>query len=167
LTIFIFELPQGRGEHRSSWAWTQQPHHAADRGWRKAALDGLPLNAYLTGQFDQSKLTMADENRRGFGEGAPQFEHSAAAPRELREVQASVAKAHFSQLLDEVERGQNFVILRHGRPVARLTPDPDGRQRRTTEAIANIKRLAKERAAEFGPVTVEEIISSIHEGHKY
>src|SRR5580700_11027224 len=69
LTIFIFELPQGRGEHRSSWAWTQQPHHAADRGWRKAALDGLPLNAYLTGQFDQSKLTMADENRRGFGEG--------------------------------------------------------------------------------------------------
>jgi prevent-host-death family protein len=109
---------------------------------------------------------MADD-RQGFGEGAAQFEHSAAAPQELREVQASVAKTHFSQLLDEVERGASFVILRHGRPVAHLIPDPDGRQRRTTEAIADIKRLAKERAAKFGPVTVEEIISSIHEGHKY
>jgi prevent-host-death family protein len=111
---------------------------------------------------------MADENRQGFGESTAPFERrDATAQKELREVQASLAKAHFSQLLDEVERGQGFVIMRHGRPVAHLIPDPEDRQRRTSEAIANIKRLAKERAAEFGPVTVEEIISSIHEGHKY
>ena len=111
---------------------------------------------------------MADQHQQGFGESVASFERGdAAAGNELREVQASVAKTHFSQLLDEVERGQGFVILRHGRPIARLIPDPEGRRLRTAEAIADIKRLAKERAAKFGPVTVEEIISSIHEGHKY
>lgn len=31
------------------------------------------------------------------------------------------AKAHLSELLDKVERGQDVVITRHGRPVAHLT----------------------------------------------
>jgi prevent-host-death family protein len=111
---------------------------------------------------------MAERSRRGFSEDAPAF-----APRNsqqqhgVREVQASVAKTHFSQLLDEVERGATIVILRHGRPIARIVPDPEGRRQRTKQAIENIRKLAKERAEHFGPVTVEEIISSIHEGHKY
>ena len=86
---------------------------------------------------------------------------------ETREVQASVAKTHFSQLLDEVERGRTIVILRHGKPVARIVPDEESRRARIDEAIANIKRLARERTELYGPVTVEEIISPIHDGHKY
>ena len=111
---------------------------------------------------------MAARSRRGFGEDAPAF-----APRDLpqrnavREIQASVAKTHFSQLLDEVERGSTIVILRHGRAIARIVPDPKGRRKRTKQAMENIRRLAKEREELFGPVSVEEIISSIHEGHKY
>ena len=111
---------------------------------------------------------MANEDGRGFRESSSPFKRGDAAPRqEPREVQASVAKAHFSQLLDQVERGQSFVILRHGRPIARLIGDPELRQGRVAEAIAAIASLAKARAATFGPVTVEEIISSIHEGHQY
>jgi antitoxin (DNA-binding transcriptional repressor) of toxin-antitoxin stability system len=122
----------------------------------------------LTGQFNQLKAVMTDQDRQGFRESPAPFEGGTAASREdLREVQASVAKTHFSQLLDEVERGASFVILRHSRRIACLIPDHEDRRRRTAEAIANIKRLAKERSAKFGPVTVEEIISSIHEGHKY
>lgn len=32
------------------------------------------------------------------------------------------AKTHLPRLLDEVEGGATFVITKHGRPVARLTP---------------------------------------------
>jgi prevent-host-death family protein len=32
------------------------------------------------------------------------------------------AKSHLSELLDKVESGQEMVITRHGRPVARLLP---------------------------------------------
>ncbi|MBX3098494.1 MAG: type II toxin-antitoxin system Phd/YefM family antitoxin [Salinibacterium sp.] len=32
------------------------------------------------------------------------------------------AKSHFSQLLARVEGGEEIVIARHGRPVARLVP---------------------------------------------
>ena len=40
----------------------------------------------------------------------------------MREVQASDAKTHLPQLLDDVERGETIVITRHGRAVARLVP---------------------------------------------
>jgi len=111
---------------------------------------------------------MAARSRGGFGEDAPAFAPNDLPQRNaVREVQASVAKTHFSQLLDEVERGATIVILRHGRAIARIVPDPDGRGQRTKQAIENIRRLAKEREELFGPVSVEEIISSIHEGHKY
>jgi prevent-host-death family protein len=104
----------------------------------------------------------------GFGEDALGFAgRDPARQQGIREVQASVAKTHFSQLLDEVERGTTIVVLRHGRPIARIIPDPEGRRQRQQQVMENIRRLAKERREQFGPVTVEEIISSIHEGHKY
>jgi prevent-host-death family protein len=112
---------------------------------------------------------MARGGARGFGESARGFQRreGEGAQVETREVQASVAKTHFSQLLDEVERGTTIVVLRHGRPVARIVPDPEERLRRRREAMANIRKLGKERAKRYGKITVEEIISSIHEGHKY
>ena len=111
---------------------------------------------------------MARQYSRGFGEDALDFARGDPVRQHgVREVQASVAKTHFSQLLDEVERGATIVILRHGRPIARILPNPEGRRQQIREAIDNIGKLAKERQERFGTVTVEEIISSIHEGHKY
>jgi hypothetical protein len=46
-------------------------------------------------------------------------------------------------------------------------PDADHRQEQIEAAIEDMRQLAKERREKFGPVSVEEIISSIHEGHKY
>ena len=103
-----------------------------------------------------------DRRRPGFGEDAAAFTRG-----EAREVQASVAKTHFSQLLDAVERGTTIVILRHGKPIARIVPDEQGRRDRIGEAIANIEKLAKERTKRFGPMTLEEILSLRHDGHKY
>lgn len=38
----------------------------------------------------------------------------------MKTVGVSEAKAHLAQLLDDVERGEEVTITRHGRPVARL-----------------------------------------------
>jgi prevent-host-death family protein len=104
----------------------------------------------------------------GFSEASVVFERPGPAQqRQLREVQASIAKTHFAQLLDEVERGATIVILRHGRPVARIVPDPEQRRRATAAAIADLAALREEIRERTGPISIEEIISSIHEGHKY
>jgi prevent-host-death family protein len=108
---------------------------------------------------------MAARRNTGFGEEALPFKHGSIG--QLQEVQASVAKTHFSQLLDEVERGRTIVILRHGRPVARIVPDEEGQQQRRKEAVENIRKLGAKIAKRNGPTSIEEIISSIHEGHKY
>ena len=41
----------------------------------------------------------------------------------MREIQASEAKTHLPQLLDDVERGETIVITRHGRAIARIVPE--------------------------------------------
>lgn len=111
---------------------------------------------------------MDKHDRRGFDEKIPVFKRRNAATRhEVHEVQASVAKTHFSQLLDDVERGATIVILRHGRPIARVIPDPEARQRRINEAIDNIKALGRKIREETGGATLEEILAWRHEGHKY
>ena len=81
----------------------------------------------------------------------------------MREIQASEAKTHLPSILDEVERGETIVITRHGRPIARLVPEVSRRQAEIDEAVASIKRSRRGR----GSITLEEILSSIHEGHKY
>jgi prevent-host-death family protein len=84
-----------------------------------------------------------------------------------REVQASEAKTHLARLLDDVERGEIILLTRRGRRIARIVPEPQCRQREIDEAIDDIKKLGKQIREETGGATVEEILSSIHEGHKY
>jgi prevent-host-death family protein len=81
----------------------------------------------------------------------------------MREVQASEAKTHLPQLLDEVERGETLVITRHGRAIARIIPETQRRQEEIDKAIENMKALRKRTAK----ATAEEILSARHEGHKY
>ncbi|HVH77395.1 MAG TPA: type II toxin-antitoxin system prevent-host-death family antitoxin [Stellaceae bacterium] len=85
----------------------------------------------------------------------------------MREVDASEAKAKLSSLLDEVERGETILIRRRGRPIARVVPEPRRRQEEIDAAIADIEALGKEIRERYGPMTVEEILSLRHEGHKY
>jgi prevent-host-death family protein len=59
----------------------------------------------------------------------------------MREIQASEAKAHLPQLLDDVERGETLIITRHGRAIARIVPEGDRRQDEVDKAIANIRAL--------------------------
>lgn len=46
-----------------------------------------------------------------------------------RTVNVHAAKTHFSKLLERVEEGEEVIIARAGRPVARLLPMPSRRVR--------------------------------------
>jgi prevent-host-death family protein len=81
----------------------------------------------------------------------------------MREIQASDAKTHLPALLDDVEAGETIVITRHGKPVARLVPEPEAQLARVLAAMEGIQALAKTTL----PVTAEELVAWKHEGHKY
>ena len=53
------------------------------------------------------------------------------------------AKTHLTALLDRVEKGEQFTITKHGRPIARLVPVTRADRERRREAIARIKELSK------------------------
>lgn len=61
----------------------------------------------------------------------------------MNEIGAFEAKNTLGSLLDRVEQGEEIVITRHGRPVARLVPNQGGINRQQAEAAA--KRI-RERA---------------------
>ena len=81
----------------------------------------------------------------------------------MRQIQASEAKTRFLQLLDEVEQGNSFLITRHGKPVARITPEAERRQADIQQALADLKALPSRRQR----LTVAEILSARDEGRKH
>ncbi|MFZ5483841.1 MAG: type II toxin-antitoxin system Phd/YefM family antitoxin [Pseudomonadota bacterium] len=42
----------------------------------------------------------------------------------MQQVQIAEAKTHLSSLLERVEAGEEIIIARRGKPVARLIPEP-------------------------------------------
>jgi prevent-host-death family protein len=81
----------------------------------------------------------------------------------MREIQASEAKTHLPQLLDDVEKGETLVITRHGRRIARIVPEMDQRQEEIDKALDGIRAIRKGK----GRITIKELLSARDEGRKY
>ena len=80
----------------------------------------------------------------------------------MKHIQASAAKAHLAELLDEVQRGQTVVITRHGKPIARLVPDDAVRQEEIRRARAEIEAIRRKAPR----ISTEEILSWRDEGRR-
>lgn len=67
-------------------------------------------------------------------------------------------------LLDRVERGEDVVITRDGRPVARLVQAmiPKEPRKHGHEALQRLEELSK--SATLGGLKIKDLV---HEGHKY
>ena len=80
----------------------------------------------------------------------------------MSEVGVFEAKTHLARLLERVQKGERFVITKHGHPVAELVPfrkrDPD----KIRTAIENLKAFQKTHS--LGGPSVREMIE---EGRKY
>ena len=68
----------------------------------------------------------------------------------MQEIGAFEAKDKLAALLDRVERGEEIVITRHGKAVARLVPNVGGIDR--SQAKAAVERIrARARNLKAGP----------------
>jgi prevent-host-death family protein len=76
----------------------------------------------------------------------------------MREVGAFEAKNKLGQLLDQVEHGEEIIITRRGRAVARLVPTESGFDRdKARRAVAGILELSK--GATLGGLKIKDLIN--------
>jgi prevent-host-death family protein len=61
----------------------------------------------------------------------------------MQTVGAFEAKTHFSALLDKVEKGEQIVITKHGRVVAKLVPATAANHAHIQQAISALKDLSR------------------------
>lgn len=72
-------------------------------------------------------------------------------------VGAFEAKTKLSSLLDKVEAGEEVVITRHGRPVARLVPPAEPPRKMTgKEFVERMREIRK--GTTLGDLTVKQLI---------
>jgi prevent-host-death family protein len=83
----------------------------------------------------------------------------------MTEIGAFEAQNRLSELLDGAERGEEIVITRCGKPVAKLVPIKAGHDRqKAREAVRGIRKLAQE--MNLGPFDWEEWRKYRDEGRK-
>ena len=73
----------------------------------------------------------------------------------MTSVGAFKAKTHFSSLLERVEKGEQIIITRHGKPVAKLVPATGVDLQVIEETIAQLKEFAKGQS--LGGLSVREL----------
>jgi prevent-host-death family protein len=81
----------------------------------------------------------------------------------MKQIGVFEAKAQLSNLLDEVERGGEVTITRHGKPIAKLVQasaelSPDEVAKRKA-AIRNLRAMARELKLGATPDTIKEWIN--------
>ena len=79
-------------------------------------------------------------------------------------VGAYEAKAKLSELLDKVEHGEQVVITRHGKPIARLVPERGHDVAKAMAAVDGLLAIGKELAAQGVRVTQADIRAMRDEG---
>ena len=83
----------------------------------------------------------------------------------MAEIGAFEAKTHFSALLERAEKGEEIVITRRGKPVAKLGPvGPKHDPKTAWEALEGMQAIAREAGLKM---TWEEIKALRDEGRKY
>jgi prevent-host-death family protein len=82
-------------------------------------------------------------------------------------VTALEAKNRFGKLLDRVARGEEVVITRHDKPVARVVPEGGRKLTAVRQAVAELKQLQdriRVRTGDKTSVSDGEVRSAIEEG---
>jgi len=83
-------------------------------------------------------------------------------------VTAFEAKTRFGELLDRVSRGEEIVITRHEKPVARIVPAGQGNEAEVRQAVGQLLELRKKMAKRkgFRPLTDREIREAVEDGRR-
>ncbi|MFO1463126.1 MAG: type II toxin-antitoxin system prevent-host-death family antitoxin [bacterium] len=65
----------------------------------------------------------------------------------MNEIGVYEAKTHLPKLLERVSKGENFIITKHGVPIARLVPAENAQKRPVAEVIRELLDSRKRRKA--------------------
>jgi len=91
---------------------------------------------------------------------------------DMAEIGAYEAKTHLPKLLERVQKGERFVITRHGRPVAELVPVTARDAVAIRAAVADV-RSVRQKLARRG-VRLDAVLKKgeslrdlAHDGHRY
>jgi prevent-host-death family protein len=87
----------------------------------------------------------------------------------MASVTAFEAKTRFGQLLERVVRGEDVVITRHDKPVARLIPEGRARLASVRDAAAGLRALRKriaKRTAGRAKLSLRDVQSAVKEGRR-
>ena len=81
-------------------------------------------------------------------------------------VGAREAEAHLSEILDRVEHGEEFVITRDGKPIARLTRASGAPAHDRRGGLQRLRELREHLRQEGTTFPTEEILSYRNEGRR-
>ena len=73
-------------------------------------------------------------------------------------IGAFEAKTHFSRILEKAERGEDFIVTKRGKPVAKIIPFEQEPEMTFTEAVARLKELRKLYRGKPGDFNIREAI---------
>ncbi|MDR2429089.1 MAG: type II toxin-antitoxin system prevent-host-death family antitoxin [Candidatus Margulisbacteria bacterium] len=78
----------------------------------------------------------------------------------MQSIGAFEAKTHFSQILEDVQNGQDYVITRRGKPMAKIIPlaDEAPNRQEVVKKLFAIGRSARK------PYTVRSLLADIRTG---
>lgn len=84
----------------------------------------------------------------------------------MSHVTALEAKTRFGELLARVSRGEEIVITRHDKPIARMVPEGRPSLTALRQAVDELHALRREltRRPGFKPLTNKEIRDAIQQG---
>jgi prevent-host-death family protein len=63
----------------------------------------------------------------------------------MRSIGSYELKTHLSEVLDAVEHGQTVVVTRHGKPIARISPNGNGASPQTRQAVQSLLNFPRTR----------------------
>jgi prevent-host-death family protein len=75
-----------------------------------------------------------------------------------QQIGAFEAKTHFSQIIEKVESGADFIITKRGKPVAKIIPFKQEREMTRQEAIAQLIEMRKLYRGKPGDFNIREAI---------
>ena len=84
----------------------------------------------------------------------------------MRTVTAFEAKTRFGELLDRVSKGEEVVITRHDKPVARLVPEGARRLEDVRRAVDGLRALQEQTRRRGGTLSDREVRAAIEFGRR-
>jgi prevent-host-death family protein len=84
---------------------------------------------------------------------------------EMPNIGAFEAKTHFSQILEDVQNGQDYIVTKRGKPVAKIVSFP-GQAASRQETVKQLFALARHKIRGKGKYTVDDLLADIRRGRR-